>query len=85
MKKDSDTYCCYSPGSYGDKTPKTILARVYASLWMIVGLMLMSVITAQVSSSITADGLRPLDALLGDRVCEDTFLLYSKTSSRTSN
>ena len=62
--------------SYGDKTPKTALARVYASVWMIVGLMLMSVITAQVSSSITADGLRPLDDLLGDRVCEDIFILY---------
>ena len=67
---------CHFSGSYGDKTPKTALARVYASVWMIVGLMLMSVITAQVSSSITADGLRPLDDLLGDRVREDVFILY---------
>ena len=54
--------------SYGDKTPKSALARAYASLWMIVGLMLMSIITAQVSSIITADNLRPLNDGLGDKV-----------------
>ena len=58
----------YFIGSYGDKTPKSILARVYASLWMIVGLMLMSVITAQVSSTITSENLRPLDESFGKRV-----------------
>ena len=54
--------------SYGDKTPKSTLARAYASLWMIVGLMLMSIITAQVSSIITANNLRPLNDALGDEV-----------------
>ena len=54
--------------NYGDKTPKSTLARAYASLWMIVGLMLMSIITAQVSSIITADNLRPLNDALGDEV-----------------
>ena len=59
---------CYYLGSYGDKTPKSALARAYASLWMIIGLILMSVITAQVSSTITADGLKPLNDVFGDKV-----------------
>ena len=58
----------YFVGSYGDKTPKSILARVYASLWMIVGLILMSLITAQVSSIITSENLRSLDEEFGKKV-----------------
>ncbi|CAH3190556.1 unnamed protein product, partial [Porites lobata] len=53
---------------YGDKTPKSTLARAYASLWMIVGLMLMSIITAQVSSTITSENLRSLDDEFGKKV-----------------
>ncbi|CAH3149584.1 unnamed protein product [Pocillopora meandrina] len=53
---------------YGDKAPKSSLARVYASLWMIIGILLMSTITAQISSSITADGLRPLNDVFGSKV-----------------
>ena len=55
-------------GSYGDKAPKSSLARMYASLWMIIGMLLMSTITAQISSSITADGLRPLNDVFGSKV-----------------
>ena len=53
---------------YGDKTPKSTLARAYATLWMIVGLMLMSIITAQVSSTITSENLRSLDDEFGKKV-----------------
>ncbi|RMX42014.1 hypothetical protein pdam_00001218 [Pocillopora damicornis] len=52
---------------YGDKAPKSSLARMYASLWMIIGMLLMSTITAQISSSITADGLRPLNDVFGSK------------------
>ena len=38
------------------------------SLWMIIGMLLMSTITAQISSSITADGLRPLNDMFGSKV-----------------
>ena len=41
---------------------------MYASLWMIIGMLLMSTITAQISSSITADGLRPLNDVFGSKV-----------------
>ncbi|KAJ7351045.1 hypothetical protein OS493_037108 [Desmophyllum pertusum] len=53
---------------YGDKTPKSCLGRVYASLWMIIGMLLMSTITAQISSTITTDGLRPLDEEFGHKI-----------------
>ena len=55
-------------GSYGDKTPKSPLGRVYASLWMFLGMILMTSFTAQVSSIITADALRPLDEEFGYNV-----------------
>jgi len=53
---------------YGDKTPRSFLARAYASLWMIIGMLLMSTFTAQISSSITADGLSPLNELFGNKI-----------------
>ena len=53
---------------YGDKTPKSTLARAYATLWMIIGLILMSIITAQVSSTLTADNLQPLGDVFGKKV-----------------
>ncbi|KAL9963403.1 hypothetical protein ACROYT_G026913 [Oculina patagonica] len=53
---------------YGDKTPKSFLGRAYASLWMIIGMLLMSTFTAQISSSITADGLSPLNEIFGSKI-----------------
>ncbi|KAL9963405.1 hypothetical protein ACROYT_G026915 [Oculina patagonica] len=53
---------------YGDKTPRSFLGRAYASLWMIIGMLLMSTFTAQISSSITADGLSPLNEIFGSRI-----------------
>ncbi|KAL9979006.1 hypothetical protein ACROYT_G016596 [Oculina patagonica] len=53
---------------YGDKTPKSFMGRAYASLWMIIGMLLMSSITAQISSTITTDGLRPLDEEFGHKI-----------------
>ncbi|KAL9979005.1 hypothetical protein ACROYT_G016595 [Oculina patagonica] len=53
---------------YGDKTPKSFLGRTYASLWMIIGMLLLSSITAQISSTITTDGLRPLDEEFGHNI-----------------
>ncbi|XP_020602243.1 uncharacterized protein LOC110041304 [Orbicella faveolata] len=50
---------------YGDKTPKSFLGRVYASLWMFTGMLLTTSFTAQIASVITADGLRPLDEEFG--------------------
>jgi len=53
---------------YGDKTPRSFLGRAYASLWMIIGMLLMSVFTAQISSFITADELSPLNEILGSKI-----------------
>lgn len=50
---------------YGDKTPKSFLGRVYASLWMLTGMLLMTSLTAQITSIITADSLLPLDDEFG--------------------
>lgn len=53
---------------YGDKTPRSFLGRAYASLWMIIGMLLISAFTAQISSVITADGLSPLNEIFGNKI-----------------
>ena len=67
----------FFPGSYGDKTPKSFLGRVYASLWMFTGLLLMTSLTAQITSIITADSLRPLDEEFGYTVCMNLSLILT--------
>ncbi|XP_022792246.1 uncharacterized protein LOC111331402 [Stylophora pistillata] len=53
---------------YSDKVPKSSRAQVYASLWMIIGMLMMSTITAQISSSVTAEGFHRLDDMFGDKI-----------------
>ena len=57
-------FVCLFVFSYGDKSPKTVLARLYAIVWMLVGMILVSITTAKVSSSITTKQLRPQESLL---------------------
>ena len=47
------------------------------------GLVLMSVITAQVSSSITADEMQRLDEVFGDKVQYDRFIFFSQWHRHT--
>ena len=53
---------------YGDKTPKSIPARSYSAFWMIFGMIILSMFTAEVTSGMTAKELVPLNAFLGKKV-----------------
>ncbi|XP_078367059.1 uncharacterized protein LOC144651064 isoform X1 [Oculina patagonica] len=48
---------------YGDKSPKSVCARLFATAWMITGIVLLSMFTAQVSSRLTAEELKSEDHL----------------------
>ena len=55
---------------YGDKAPKSILARVFSMIWIQLGLIIMAIFTANVTSTLTALSLElePSD-LVGKKVC----------------
>ena len=43
--------------SYGDKSPKSIVARSFSIIWIMIGLIIMAIFTANVTSSLTAVSL----------------------------
>ena len=52
------TYCFINPcNSYGDKTPKSIVARLFSIIWIMLGLIAMAIFTANVTSALTAASL----------------------------
>lgn len=57
---------------YGDKTPKGLLGRIIATIWMFTGVLLVSYFTASVSSALTVQKLentiKGLESLNGKRV-----------------
>ena len=53
---------------YGDKTPKSLPARIYSAVWMIFGMIILSMFTAEVTSGLTSKELVPLNAFLGKKV-----------------
>lgn len=55
--------------SYGDKAPKSTLARSFAVVWMTVGVTICSVMTASLSSALTNVKLDEDSFRTGKRVC----------------
>ena len=55
------TIVCFFPLSsrYGDKTLKSLPARIYSAVWMIVGMIILSIFTAEVISGLTSKELIP--------------------------
>lgn len=53
---------------YGDKSPKSFFARLFATVWMVTGIILLSMFTAQVSSRLTTQELKGDDHLLHKRI-----------------
>lgn len=57
---------------YGDRTPKSVVGRVIAILWMFIGIALVAQFTAVITSGITLAGIRgtisSIDDLYGRRV-----------------
>ena len=53
---------------YGDKSPKSFFARLFATVWMITGIILLSMFTAQVSSRLITQEIKSGDHLFNKRV-----------------
>ena len=52
------TYCFINPcNSYGDKSPKSIVARFFSIIWIMLGFIAMAIFTASVTSALTAASL----------------------------
>ena len=53
---------------YGDKTPKSLLARIYSAVWIIVGMVIFSVFTGEVASNLTSADVLPQNSAFGKQV-----------------
>ncbi|PFX19184.1 hypothetical protein AWC38_SpisGene16412 [Stylophora pistillata] len=56
---------------YGDKSPKSSLARIYAASWMVISFILPSIFTAEVSSMLTETQMKSLQKLKNHLAGED--------------
>jgi len=53
---------------YGDKAPKSLLARFFASVWMVAGTILLTMFTAQVSARLVTQQLSRDNHLFGKQI-----------------
>lgn len=61
---------------YGDKTPKLLVTRVFALVWIIIGITTFSLVTAALTSEITAANSLPPPIMSGARVGAVRHRLY---------
>lgn len=54
--------------SYGDRAPRSVLARTFAFIWVLIGLVIISIFTATVTTSLTAISLSNEIKLYGSEV-----------------
>lgn len=50
-------FCVFMYIRYGDKSPKSIVARIFSIIWIMLGLISMAIFTANVTSALTAVSL----------------------------
>ena len=64
---------------YGDKAPKSTLARIFSVFWILLGLVIMAVFMANITSALTALSLQlePTD-LVGLKVCINICCSYNQ-------
>ena len=62
--------------SYGDTAPRSVPARVYSIFWMLLGMVAFSILTANITSSLTHKLETDLN-LFGKRVIQLTYGLCS--------
>ena len=62
---------------YGDKAPKSIVARIFSIIWILLGLIFMAIFMANTTSALTALSLQlePTD-LVGLKVCPNICCSY---------
>ena len=55
---------------YGDKAPKSVVARIFSIIWILLGLIITAIFMANITSALTAASLQlePTD-LVGVKVC----------------
>ena len=63
--------------SYGDRSPKSTLGRVFCILWIITGLVIISIFIAMVTASLSAS-THPHFPIHGSLVSEDRVVYLSK-------
>ena len=61
---------------YGDKVPKSILARLFSVIWIVIGITTFSLVTAMLSSEITAANSSPPPVMEGSKVGAIQHRLY---------
>ena len=62
---------------YGDKAPKSIVARIFAIIWILLGLIIMAIFMANITSALTALSLQlELTDLVGLKVCPNIFCCW---------
>ena len=61
---------------YGDKTPKSVVGRIFAIIWIQLGLVIMAIFMAHITSALTVLNLEMgLGSLAGKKVCESLLLI----------
>ena len=61
---------------YGDKTPKSVCARLFAVVWILIGVTVCSVMTASLTSALTSVKFEQYDITTGKQVeCVNVFIL----------
>jgi hypothetical protein len=53
---------------YGDTAPRSVPARLYSILWMIIGMIAFSVLTANITSSLSQKSFDSEEKMFGKRV-----------------
>ena len=61
-------YFYYCLGSYGDRYPRSIGGRLFAVMWILVGMVIISIFTAALTSSLTTLSLETKVKLPGAKV-----------------
>ena len=59
---------CYLFFSYGDRSPRGFVARIFAIIWVLIGLVITSIFTGVVTTSLTAITLSTDVKLYGTKV-----------------
>ena len=65
---------------YGDKVPHKVLSRIVTMAWMFVGVMMVAIVTAQVTSSVTVERLEASISSVSDLAGKDV-ITYPGTTS----
>lgn len=68
---------------YGDRSPRSFFARAFSFVWIMIGLVIISIFTATVTTSLTAISLSNEIKLYGSDVSYDVMLYRSASKPQT--